>query len=200
MPSKCKMVVVFVIYFALVDKVELRQKLLQQRKSMAVSEWRQKSDRITKNLLSSSLFTQARTILAYFSFRQEPDLSSLFADTSYNWGFPRCVGKSLHWHQVTQYDSVTTGAYGITEPHAENPIVNPEEVDLILVPTVACDYQGYRLGYGGGYYDRLLSSPMWQDKPTIGIVFDFAYLPQLPIEPWDMQLTGICTEMDIRIV
>ncbi len=185
---------------ALVDKVELRQNLLQQRKSMPVSEWQQKSDRITEHLLSSSLFTEAKTILAYFSFRQEPDLSSLFTHARYSWGFPRCVGKSLHWHQVTQHDSLTTGAYGITEPHAENPRVNPEEVDLILVPTVACDYQGYRLGYGGGYYDRLLSSPIWQDKPTIGIVFDFAYVPQLPIEPWDMQLTSICTEIEIRII
>jgi 5-formyltetrahydrofolate cyclo-ligase len=183
-----------------VDKVKLRQNLLQQRQLMTVLEWRQKSDRITAHLQSSPLFTQAKTVLAYFSFRQEPDLRSLFANTSYNWGFPRCVGKSLHWHQVTQNDSVKTGAYGITEPHPDNPTINPQAVDLILVPTVACDYQGYRLGYGGGYYDRLLSSPLWQDKPTIGIVFDFAYLPQLPIEPWDMRLTSICTEMGMRIV
>lgn len=189
-----------IIFFAFVDKVELRQKLLQQRKSMAVSEWRQKSDRIIEHLLSSSLFTQAKTILAYFSFRQEPDLSPLFTDTSYIWGFPRCVGKSLYWHKLTQSDAVVKGAYGITEPRADNPMVNPEEVDLILVPTVACDYQGYRLGYGGGYYDRLLSSPMWQDTPTIGIVFDFAYLPQLPIEPWDMRLTSVCTERGMRVV
>ncbi|MHC5824929.1 MAG: 5-formyltetrahydrofolate cyclo-ligase, partial [Nostoc sp.] len=61
-------------------------------------------------------------------------------------------------------------------------------------PSVACDYQGYRLGYGGGYYDRLLSLPQWQTKPTIGIVFDFAYLSQIPIESWDKPLQAVCTE------
>ena len=190
---------VLLIYCALVDKVKLRQKLLQQRKSMLVSEWQHKSDRIAEHLQSSSLFTGAKTVLAYFSFRQEPDLSSLFVDSNYIWGFPRCVEKSLHWHKVTQSDSITKGSYGIMEPNTDSPQIEPGEVDLILVPTVACDYQGYRLGYGGGYYDRLLSSPLWQGKTTIGIVFDFAYLSKLPIEPWDIRLSGICTEIGLHM-
>ncbi|WP_193193494.1 5-formyltetrahydrofolate cyclo-ligase [Nostoc sp. MG11] len=176
------------------SKVELRRHLLQTRQSMPVREWREKSDRICSHLQTSVLFTQAKTILAYFSFRQEPDLSPLFADTKYRWGFPRCVGKSLHWHIWTPEDSVQTGAYGITEPHPNTAKVESAEVDLILVPSVACDHQGYRLGYGGGYYDRLLSSTEWVTKPTIGIVFNFAYLPQLPIEPWDKPLKNVFTE------
>ncbi|MBD6616267.1 5-formyltetrahydrofolate cyclo-ligase [Komarekiella sp. 'clone 1'] len=176
------------------SKAELRRNLLQTRQSMPVREWREKSDRICSNLQTSVLFTQAKTILVYFSFRQEPDLSPLFADTNYRWGFPRCVGKSLHWHIWTSEDSVQTGAYGINEPHPNAPKIEPVDVDLILVPCVACDYQGYRLGYGGGYYDRLLSLSEWLTKPTIGIVFDFAYLPQLPIEPWDKPLKNVFTE------
>ena len=69
-----------------------------------------------------------------------------------------------------------------------------KKVDLIIVPTVACDRAGYRLGYGGGYYDRLLTSPEWQDCPTVGIVFDFAYLESLPSDSWDIKLQYICTE------
>ncbi len=78
-----------------------------------------------------------------------------------------------------------------------NPIIKPENVDLILIPAVACDYNGYRLGYGGGFYDRLLNSPQWQSIPTVGIIFEFALLSQLPCEPWDQKLKTICTEKQI---
>lgn len=168
---------------------------------MLVEECREKSDRICSQLQASPLFASSQTILAYFSFRQEPDLSPLFIDTSRRWGFPRCVGDTLRWHIWKPKDAqlLQTGAYGIPEPHPTAPTLEASEVDLILVPSVACDYQGYRLGYGGGYYDRLLSSSEWATKYTIGIVFDFAYLPQLPIDPWDRRLQGVCTETGLRI-
>lgn len=180
------------------QKAELRRSLLQTRQSMTQEEWEQKSDRICFHLQSLPLFTQAKTILAYFSFRQEPDLSPLFTNNHYRWGVPRCVGQTLIWHRWEPGDSLQTGAYGILEPLPQAPTLQPDEVDLILVPAVACDYQGYRLGYGGGYYDRLLSLPAWSSKPTTGIVFECAYLPQLPTDLWDIQLHGVCTENSLR--
>ena len=180
------------------EKSQLRQSLLKTRQSMPVEEWREKCDRICTHLQSAPLFTPAQTILAYFSFRQEPDLSQL-VDDKRRWGFPRCVGDSLFWHIWKPGEPLTKGNYGILEPHPDLPTLNAHEVDLILVPSVACDRRGYRLGYGGGYYDRLLSSPEWASKPTIGIVFEFAYLPQLPVEEWDIQLNGVCTEMGLRM-
>jgi 5-formyltetrahydrofolate cyclo-ligase len=175
------------------NKSELRQQLLRQRRSLPQNLWREKSDSLCDRLQSLSLFIEAKTILAYFSFRQEPDLSSLFR-TNRRWGFSRCVEKSLVWHSWSLGEPLQRGVFGIQEPLPTAPFLNPSEVDLILVPAVACDYQGYRLGYGGGFYDRLLNSPEWSQIPTIGIVFDFARLSQLPIEPWDKRLQAICTE------
>jgi 5-formyltetrahydrofolate cyclo-ligase len=72
-------------------------------------------------------------------------------------------------------------------------------VDLLLVPAVACDVHGYRLGYGGGFYDRLLSQPAWIGKPAIAIVFEYARLPTVPRDPWDKPLQGICTETGLYL-
>ena len=108
------------------------------------------------------------------------------------------MDKSLIWHFWKPEDELITGKYGIREPHFDAPIINSSQVDLILVPCVACDEQGYRLGYGGGYYDRLLSSPDWESIPTIGIVFANAYLPQVPVEAWDKKLDHICTETGLK--
>lgn len=180
------------------NKIELRRSLLRQRRSLSPTEWQAKSDRICKQLQSFSPYQEAKTILAYFSFRQEPDLSSLFTNKDRCWGFPRCVGKSLSWHLWQPGEKLIQGKFGILEPASDAPTISASEVDLILVPAVAGDRQGYRLGYGGGFYDRLLTSPLWQHIPTIGIVFEFAYCSQLPADIWDVKLSYICTEETIH--
>lgn len=172
------------------DKSALRRKILQQRQSLSVLEWQKRSNSICDRLKNSALFQEAQTILAYFSFRQEADLSTLF-DLDKKWAFPSCVGKSLVWHLWQPGDKLQTGQYGIKEPLASATVITPSAADLILVPTVACDRLGYRLGYGGGFYDRLLSQVA---IPNIGIVFDFAYLDRLPTDTWDVKLDSVCSE------
>lgn len=174
-------------------KRDLRRQLIQQRQDLAIVSWQAQSDRLAQNLRSLPIFQQAQTVLSYFSIRQEPDLSSLYHLPKI-WGFPRCVGQELVWHHWQVGDALSTGSYGILEPMVTAPLLTIPSVDLMLVPAVACDRKGYRLGYGGGYYDRLLGSPEGRKIFAIGIVFDFAYTKQLPLEPWDQRLTGICTE------
>lgn len=176
------------------DKGQMRRLILKQRRSLSQKVWQEKSYLVCDRLESLSLFQKSRTILAYFSFKQELDLSSLFNKGQRNWGFPRCVGSSLHWHCWQPQDKLILNSYGIQEPHPQAPKISPATVDLILVPAVAIDRFGYRLGYGGGFYDRFLNSPEWVEKPTVGIVFHDAYLPQLPRDPWDRKLHYICTE------
>jgi 5-formyltetrahydrofolate cyclo-ligase len=182
-------------------KAQLRRSLLKARQSLPTEVWRTKSQRLSTHLQASPWLAEARTVLAYISFRQEPDLSSLFAASAHShhrWGLPRCVGKSLSWHLwAPEQFPLQSGSYGILEPDPDSPTLKAAEVDLILVPAVACDVRGYRLGYGGGFYDRLLSQPDWAKIPTIGIVFEFARLPRLPIDPWDRPMQAICTEVGL---
>ena len=182
------------------NKTELRRSLLQKRLSLSPTQWRTKSEQICEQLQFSSLYQESKTILAYFSFRQEPDLSLLFTstDNQHRWGFPRCVGKSLIWHLWQPGEKLVQGKFDILEPLADAPTISASEVDLILVPCVASDFQGYRLGYGGGFYDRLLTSLPWKNIPTVSIVFKFAYLPTLPVDPWDTKLKYTCTEEGIH--
>jgi 5-formyltetrahydrofolate cyclo-ligase len=180
------------------NKVELRRSLLAQRTALSPQDWQEKSLQICQRLQEFPLFQQAKTILAYHSIRQEPDISSLF-ELSKHWGFPRCVGRSLTWHYWSPTDALPlqTGRYGVIEPHPGAPIVTPEQVDLILIPAIACDAQGYRLGYGAGFYDRLLGDRPWQMIPTIGITFEAMRLPSLPHDDWDQPLQMICTEQGL---
>ncbi len=174
------------------DKPQLRQFFLNRRAALTQEEWRTQSNLLCQQLQTFPLFTQAHIILAYISHRQEPDLSPLWGLRE-SWGLPRTLGKSLSWHLWQPGQPLQKGKYGIFEPHPNLPPLESHQVDLILVPAVACDRQGHRLGYGGGYYDRMLSHPDWQPIPTIGMIFDFALVPQLSADPWDIPLTAVCT-------
>jgi 5-formyltetrahydrofolate cyclo-ligase len=214
----------------LLSKADLRKTLLKTRQAMAVEEWQHKSQRVEMQVRSLPLFWQAHTVLAYFSTRQELDLSCLWGwdnspdekldvalNTALNlelniaqsnnsmakiWGFPRCVGDDLVWHDCTALprSRLQTGKFGILEPPLDAPLIAVTAVDLILVPCVACDRQGYRLGYGGGFYDRLLSQPEWRSKPTVGIVFQSAWFDALPHDPWDRPLTAVCSEVGWSLI
>ncbi len=177
------------------EKSTLRRQFLRQRRSLPPELWRDWSDRLCAHLQALPAFQQADTILAYVSDRQEPDLSPLWLQAGKHWGLPRCVGSSLHWHRWQPGQPLRPGAYGILEPASTTPVLAAREVDLILVPAVAGDSYGYRLGYGGGFYDRMLELAEWSAVPTVGLLFSFALQECLPREPWDRPLDGFCTEV-----
>jgi 5-formyltetrahydrofolate cyclo-ligase len=178
------------------DKSDLRKILLQKRRSLSLAEWTSRSQLICQQVQKLPAFQKAKTVLTYTSFKQEPDLSGLLQDTSKVWGLPRCVGESMIWHLYLP-DQLQSGAFGILEPQADAPTLQPEQVDLILVPCVGCDRQNYRLGYGGGFYDRMFSDPEWARILSIGITFEFGLVEAIEVEPWDRSLHGACTELGL---
>jgi 5-formyltetrahydrofolate cyclo-ligase len=183
------------------DKKALRQQLLQIRQQLTTDDWQARSQQITERLLAQSGFTPGQTVLAYFSLRQEPDLTALWQPKTgtnalkLRFGFPRCEEDSrLRWHHWQPGEPLVSGAFGILEPPMTAPKLQAAEVDWILVPCVGGDRHGYRIGYGGGFYDRLLAKPEWRRIPTIGITFDFGFVEAFGAEAWDQPLNYICTE------
>ncbi|MEO0985511.1 MAG: 5-formyltetrahydrofolate cyclo-ligase [Cyanobacteria bacterium J06639_14] len=179
-------------------KADLRRRLLKARQAIPEPTWRQKSDRICAHLQSWPGFQNTRCVLAYWSFRNEPDISPLI-NSQRLWGLPRCIEKEMVWHQWQGPRRLRTGRFGITEPIPTCPEIAPSQVDLILIPAVACDVRGHRLGYGGGFYDRMLSKNQWRNIPRIAIVFEYARLPSIPRDPWDKPMQGICTETGLYL-
>ncbi len=177
------------------SKQSLRKQLLSDRESMSRQILIQKNQNLCSRLLGSDYLSNAQTVLGYFSTRFEPDLSWIYSLQNHRWGFPRIKDKSLQWHLWNPGDQLELNRYGIWEPSSSLPILTRDQVDLILVPSIACDLQGYRLGYGGGYYDRLLDQAPWSSISTIGITF--ALTKQLPTDSWDRKLKSICTDKEL---
>jgi 5-formyltetrahydrofolate cyclo-ligase len=181
-------------------KQQLRQEILSWRRQIPHSEWRAKSDRLCHQLATHPWLQSATTVLGYRSIQGEPDLTPLLTLAGPHglrrWGFPRCEGKTLHWHQWSPDAGLAfeCDRYGIEVPASSWPTLSPEQVDLILVPAIAMTSQGERLGYGGGYYDRLLAQPEWRSIPTIGIIFHEQLCRSLPGSEWDQPLDEVCTD------
>jgi len=134
---------------------------------------------------------------AYHALPDEADpallLQALVAQGAHI-AFPRVAGKGvpLEYHRVPDGEVLAPGAYGIHEPLAHWPRVVP---GLLLVPLLAFDASGHRLGYGGGFYDRTLEKLVVR---AIGIAYAGQEVASLPAEPHDMALSAILTERGLR--
>ena len=116
----------------------------------------------------------------------------------YALALPRVAGKNepLIFHRWVKGYELIKGSYGVSEPAPDWPVAEP---DIFLVPLLAFDKQGYRLGYGGGYYDRTLSVQRAKRSVTaIGVAFSGQEVAHVPHETSDQRLNGIVTERELR--
>lgn len=134
-------------------------------------------------------------VLLYYGAGAEPDTSRLLeplAARGYRPALPHCLPN--HGMEAREYlgrERLLPNAYGILEPDESCPVVKREDLSLILVPALCCDERGYRLGHGGGYYDRYLAG---YSGPTIALCRDKLLLPLIPTEEHDLPVNTILTE------
>jgi len=130
----------------------------------------------------------------YWPMAGEIDIRSLPDSLNVSCALPACGNdRSLSYHRWTK-KPLSKDPLNIPAPLLE-PQLKPESLDLILVPALAIDLNGLRLGYGGGYFDRLRSNQQWRSIPTVGVIPQACIsLSPLPKESWDIPLDGWFTE------
>lgn len=134
-------------------------------------------------------------VLLYYGVGTEPDTARLLeplAARGYRLALPRCLpGHRMEAREYLGREHLLPNAYGIPEPDGSCPIVKREDLSRILVPALCCDERGYRLGHGGGYYDRYLAG---YAGPTIALCRDRLLLPLIPTEAHDLPVDTVLTE------
>ena len=153
------------------------------------------SEQICSKVLRSVWWREAGTLLLYYPLVDEVDVRPLIADAYRNGKrvlLPVCVGDDLELHLYEGEDSLSPGAFGIMEPQGPLfPVEDYPEIQVALIPGIAFDRAGHRLGRGRGYYDRFLAAHPVQ---AVGICYADCRMTQLPHDNYDRKLMCCVTE------
>ena len=177
----------------------LRRHFRNARRALTPSAASKNAQLITEHLLALAEVEAAQTIATFVAFDGEPDLTT-FAEACRALGkttvLPRIVSDTeMSFHGVAGSDALEDNRFGIAEPSASVPEVMLSEIDVMLLPLVAFDARGTRLGMGAGYYDRALSKVAHRRPFLVGIAHTLQRSADpLPRETWDATLDAAVTE------
>jgi 5-formyltetrahydrofolate cyclo-ligase len=180
-------------------KKAIRKKALTARDTLPPGERTAKSRAIEDRLFALSEFVSAQVILFFASFRSEVDTGPMIRRALLSGKrvvLPKVTGAELVLYEIVDPDAdVSPGAWGIPEPHGTRPVML-DEIDLVIVPGAAYDEQGNRVGYGAGFYDKLLRAFR---KMTVALAFEAQIVPNIPAELHDIPIKKIVTEKRVII-
>lgn len=173
------------------DKTALRNSIRQQKRAMTSAEIEEKSARLAELFLASEAYKQAKTVYGYLPYNQEvrtvPMLEQALRDGK-RVAVPKCYGDEMRFIYMDDLSLVEKGYAGIPEPIADGPIAD-DSTALVLMPGLAFDPQGHRIGYGGGFYDKFLAQE--PNHPKLALCYDFQMLPHLDTEEFDIPVDTV---------
>jgi 5-formyltetrahydrofolate cyclo-ligase len=180
-------------------KNQSRQKLRQLRLELAEDFRKQAALKVTQQVCELAIFQNSQHIAAYMPMNGELDPGHILTNA---WKAGKSCylpvvlnNKNLAFVKYAANGELIASSFGILEPKAGNncTIIKPQELDLVIVPLVGFDQNCYRLGAGGGCYDRTFAAK--KPRPfLLGIGYEMQKVAKLPREPWDVQLAMVITE------
>lgn len=179
----------------------LRREMLDKLSKMDEKKHKKYSQIIVNRFINSSFYKEAKTIMSFVSFGHEINTHDLIKNSLLQGKkilVPITIPekRELKVSQLKDFDELELGHYNILTPKDEYiRLRDPLDIDLIIVPGLAFDKKGFRVGYGGGYYDRFLAQLPQVTK--ISLAFHMQTLPQLPRENFDIPVDYIYTERGI---
>lgn len=174
------------------NKQQLRQLMARNKRGISPSARMELSAPVLRRLATHPRFKQAKTILLFESLDDEVNTHEFihYWATQKQIILPTVCGDNLELHTYSPTDNLTKGTFGI--PESNGPVfTNYASIDLAIVPGVAFDHAGHRLGRGGGYYDRFFARHKKHNIYKIGLCFDFQLMEQIPFEEHDIIMDEI---------
>lgn len=181
-------------------KQQLRDEMLTRLKEIDEKQYEQWSNEIAKKLFSHESWMMSETIAIVISRKPEVNTKRII---EYAWELgkrvvvPKChpKTKTMTFHAITTFDQLEVVYYGLKEPILTETVeVTKNEIDLMIVPGLIFMKNGYRLGFGGGYYDRYLAN--YRGK-KLALAFDIQLAEYLPIESYDIPVDTIITNKEV---
>ena len=180
-------------------KAELRERLRAVRRAIPPERRSRDAECLALSLMRIPELACAGLVLGYGANAEEIDPGPALArlrDAGVRVAYPRVSHSDLDLHEVGDPADLVLAVYGIREPRPDAPRVEPEDIDAVLVPGVAFDRSGRRLGYGGGFYDRfLVRLPV--EAVRIGVAFDEQVVEELPSQPHDQSVDLVVTPTEM---
>lgn len=173
------------------DKMQLRRFIREQKRAMSEEEIVQRSARLAQLFAATPAYQAAKTIYGYLSYNQEvrtmPILEQALRDGK-RVAVPKVYGEEMRFLYLDDLSLVSKGYGGIPEPIADEPVAD-DKTALVLMPGLAFDPEGHRIGYGGGFYDKFLAAE--PNHPTLALCYDFQVLPNLETDPHDIPVDQV---------
>lgn len=173
------------------NKQELRRAIRERKRSMTEEEIVERSNALAEKFYNTPAYQAASTIYGYLPYNQEvrtvPMLQRAL-DEGKRVAVPKVYGEEMRFIYLEDLTQVSKGYAGIPEPIADAPVADDKRA-LVLMPGLAFDPQGHRIGYGGGFYDRFLAQE--PHHPTLALCYEFQMQAHLDTEEFDIPVDTV---------